>query len=251
MQEFEPRLLMPGALGIPSHIVVSHDPAVYEEMGSPGKTVIYVPRWSAPVRDIFARLAAQPNDPTREYESHHYVMRNMSVEKTGELRDYFIDQARFWMLCGFRPGAGYENESAAQEVAECQAQFTLAALRRLRPASQRLSPWVASHVKTFSVNDTGKLTFNRAQPEACMAHTDPNDQALFALPVGTVLVDQSDGGHLRHRDGKNGNLIRLSDLGGRLWQMPEGSFGLWPSSQYHFIPGVERTQQRYRQFVYP
>ncbi len=259
MHPFEPRLLIPGTSGIPAHMRVSHDVRVYEEMADPAvSAVIHVPQWSQNVRDVFARLAALPFGSVKNFKSDATLQPGFWQRDSANLRDFLSDMSLVWMLPALKQGAGEENAAAIAEVAAHKLAFAQATSRYLRPSTKPALAWMTSALQNFSATENNSLSFTPHQPHACIAHTDPTDSGLFSLPIGTILVDQTDLPikQLRVNRSAHSHGLALTHLANRLWQVPDGSFGLWrgdshPSAQYHFIPSVPRDLQRYRLFGHP
>lgn len=260
MHGFEPRLLMPGTPGIPAHMAVSHDPRVYEEMRDPAITAaVYVPKWSAPVREAFARIATIAPEQQKSFEDRIVS----SAHAIGDIEDFAAENIARWLRPAFKPQAAAENYAVVQEIAQAHAAFTTAANRLLDRNPDR-QPFYHPLSRRLNINDEADTRLQPHLPATSLAHTDPGDAGLFSYPLGTVLVDQTglDIKRLRTADahaiskGRQPHRIALTHLANRLWQIPEGSFGLWrgephANAQFHFFPHIAHDMQRFRAFAHP
>lgn len=260
MNGFEPRLLLPGTPGIPAHMVVSHDPRVYDVIEDPVITAaVYVPNWSPPVREAFERIAALTPEKQHNIEDRIHL----AGFSAGDVEDFALGCIIRWLRPAFKPDAREENIHVVHEVAAAHTVFVSAAQRLLRPNLGRMANLHAIS-RRLNMDDEAGTRLQPQHPHTSAAHTDPSDNALFSKPLGTVLVDQAglDIKALRYQDVntvKHGKLIHriaLTHLANRLWQTPDASFGLWrgeghPAAQYHFFPHITHDVQRFRTFMHP
>lgn len=261
MKEFEPRLLIPGTPGIPSHIALADDPRVYGALRDPAITAaVYVPRWSAPVREAFARRAELKAGG--DFEDRISISPAM-LANIGDIEDFALDTTVRWLRPAFKPHAREENIHVVHEVAAAQAQFAQAAARLLEHHPGR-RPYYHALLRNLHVHAEADTRVHACHPEVSRAHTDPGDTGLFAQPLGTVLVDHEglDIKGLRQAENLSArslypvHRIGLVHLANRLWQVPDGAFGLWRgephvNAQYHFFPEITGDIQRFRAFSHP
>lgn len=251
---YQPRLLIPGTPGIPAHMRVSDDPKVYGEFADPSVTaVVYVPKWSAPVREAFASLAARSTNSVREYQSHQNFMPDFPERGYEQMRQGRVAAIWRWLGYGLRPRDLPLHLDMVNEVAAGQLAFAAA-------AQQRFSSAKGSNRGLVTIMYTRKKirhqpTVYQFQPDrldVCQAHSDMLDVALFTNPVGTILVDQTG---LKPCAANDKNPLGIQ-LASRLWQTPDAAFTFLRGSnsgnpQYHFIPVLPPKLPRYRLHVRP
>lgn len=239
---FEPRLLLPGAPDLPQTIPVGHDLEVCDELTNPANSaIVYVPKWSASVRRAFNLIAGHTVHDARPFEA--------TGGKVTNLHNFLARQTCKWLLPAIGRWQSAVRNEVIGEVVEQQLAF-LAALRRNQPGYDHK---IESSWSPFYKDKKDRLTFS-LPPARSFAHLDGRDNALFAAPVGTVLVDQ-EGLDIRRLAGEM-LILGVKHLAGRLWQVPGASFAAWqgigsPNPQFHFFPQVPQDLMRYRLFAQP
>ncbi len=263
MTAFEPRLLQPRSSATPKHIIVDDHPAVLDEMQNPRVTaVVYIPKWSEPVRAAFARIAAHATAGISDYEDRISIAPHM-IKQLGDVEDFAFESTANWLQPVYQRNAFEESISITREIAQAKAQFAAAAARNL-PGNPERKPYMHTLLRVLDVNDEADTRLQPHSPQLSQAHTDPGDAGLFSHPLGTVLVDQT-GLDIKSlstidthtvRKGRPIRRIALSHLANRLWQIPDASFALWrgepnENAQFHFFPQISHNMLRYRAFAHP
>lgn len=237
--DFEPRLLLPGTPGIPSHMRVSHDVSVFNELADRSvSAAIWVPRWSKPVQEAFNRIAGQKPDKSRSCNDIFFPNDGNRIAAGG----FLAQGVRRWLEPVLSQQSREDARVIVDEVVDCQQAFL-----RMHPNTRRC----VSTLSVFSADDVGVDVFSQP-PIDSAAHMDPFDRGLFASPVGTILVDQ---------DGLDRSLMQKYELpvaycAGRLWQVSDSSFLFMrgrssDNFQLHFVPPVPGDLMRYRLFAQP
>ena len=258
-QDYQPRLLIPGAAGIPSHIRVSHDDRVYQEFADPAVTaVVCVPQWSQGVCDVFNQQAAARFSPQPEYSKQiQHRINSDAAEKA------LLDLLRAGTIEHLHHQLFGRTDSAVliNELAERQLEFIEAAAQQTKQpdfcVQFQVVDFMSDIIFSPHMYQPRDYTFDPRLPQLSHAHTDAHATGLFTHPVGTILVDHDglDIKQLRNCDGGLVHAISVQHLANRLWQIPNASFALWRgeregNAQYHFIPAGERSNRRARLFAF-
>lgn len=248
--DFEPRLLLPGAPGIPSHMRVSHDIAVFNELADRSvSAVIWVPRWSEPVQQAFRHIARQQVKRSLCYQDQVMV----TPDEQGKTRehDFLTRNIQRWLEPASNLIGTEKFQPAVDEIVWHHQVFLETLEQQKSGCGSELEVNLSRMAPKISFMNS---LFLAPPPAPSFAHRDPDDVGLFASPVGTVLVDQDklDLSLVTDTD----NELPAKHCANRLWQVPDNSFlvlrGLSSENpQYHFFPPVSRNLLRFRLFAFP
>lgn len=249
MHDYVPRLLLPGAAGLPAHIAVGNAVSVFNRLSDPTiSAAVWTPHWSPLALSAFNIAARQGGK--------HDVQDKLALAAADKLQehDFIAVNTHKWLEPAFAGQSAEDAQHIMDEVVGRQQDF-LKALRMHRFGHARNLDISLSRGSPDD-NAGNELVF-APPPARSRVFVVEDDGGVFASPVGAVLVNQDNlYAELPDLDMLRDPSLPVHKLANRLWQVPDNSFmalrgQLSSYPQLRAIPPVPPDTFRYRLLVQP